>query len=336
MTNKDIISHAALVPILDGLFDYAGLFPPAALDMDAAAKEYLGHKSGPEHVMVGPFVVPAARLADMQRAFEAHGAGTDFALLPRSVDAAAPNTHAGATSAATERLLHEDFSAARHLEEQADQPFRCIAVESRIPVPMVDAAQYASLVGIALDKTGLTPDRVFLEIPRGNDYQARLTPYFEALGSLSGTPLFAGKLRCGGPAPEDHPSSREVAQFILAGVRTRCPFKFTAGLHHPFRHMDSRLGTAVHGFVNVMFATAVAATWDETNATDPSGTMEEILEEYTPRMFRCIGEEIRWKHFRITPDAFRRVRSELALGIGSCSINEPIEDLSHYFPPAHT
>lgn len=330
MSNQDFTPHPALVPLLDGLFDYAGLFPPAALNMDAAVDEYLEHKRGPERSMVGPFVVPAARLTDMQRAFEAHSAGAEFTLLPRPAE--------------TAELLEEDFSAAKLLEEQSGQSFRCVAVESRIPFPSLDTAQYASRVRIALNETGLTPDRVFLEIPRDADFETRLAPYFEALGNMNGPPLFAGKLRCGGPAAKDHPSSRDVAQFILAGIRAGTPFKFTAGLHHPFRHLftDVSTGTdiAMHGFVNVMFATAVAASWHEADASSHtsglSGVMEEILDEYAPESFRCIDDEIRWKEIRILPGAFRHVRSELALGIGSCSINEPLEDLSRYFPLPHT
>ena len=341
MSNQVFTSQTALVPILDGLFDYAGLFPPASLEMDAAVSEYLGHRGGSERYMVGPFVVPAARLHDMQRAFEVLGSGTDFTLLPRPVTDPARDTS----------TLEEDFRAARRLEQHTDLPFRCVAVESRIPVPMVDAAAYASLVRIALENAGLEPARVFLEIPRGDDFEARLGPYFDALVAASGRPLFAGKLRCGGSTPADYPSSREIALFILAGIRVDCPFKFTAGLHHPFRHFSDNNDVIMHGFVNVVVATTVGAAIkghvrmkndpsqgdDVPQVTfDAPAILEQILEEYTPQKFRFVGNNVRWESFILQPDALRRVRSELALGIGSCSIREPLEDLSHYFPPLHT
>ncbi len=330
MTNQDFTPHAALVPILEGLFDYAGLFPPASLNMEAAAEEYLEHLAGPERTMVGPFVVPSARLDDMRSAFEAHETGTTFTLLPRS----------------GQDELDADLRAAKRLEEQSGEAFRCVAVEIRLPDIRVDAAQFASMVRIALEKSGLTPEHVFLEIPRGDDFEDRLAPYFDALTAASGKPLFAGKLRCGGPTPADHPSSREIAQFILAGIRARCPFKFTAGLHHPFRHFSTDPEVIMHGFVNVMVATAIGAAIEgplklkdgpvdgddlPPGVFDALSTTVAILEEYTPQMFRAVGNQIRWKEFRLEPDALRQVRSELALGIGSCSIKEPLDDLSHYF-----
>ena len=37
----------ALSALLDGLIDYAGLYPPASLAMDQAVRDYAGYRSGP-------------------------------------------------------------------------------------------------------------------------------------------------------------------------------------------------------------------------------------------------------------------------------------------------
>src|SRR5258708_29266348 len=55
----------ALRELLRGLIDYAGLFPPAALDMPEAVSNYRAYRSGPHAWMLGRFVVPAARVADV-------------------------------------------------------------------------------------------------------------------------------------------------------------------------------------------------------------------------------------------------------------------------------
>lgn len=55
----------AIRTLLDGLIDYAGLFPPAALDMAAAAWNYAAYRSGPHAWALGRFIVPAARLAEV-------------------------------------------------------------------------------------------------------------------------------------------------------------------------------------------------------------------------------------------------------------------------------
>ena len=71
-------SGTALAVLLDGLIDYAGLFPPAALSMPAAVAAYARYVIGTDRAMLGRFVVPAARLADFTAAVDAlpHGAPT--------------------------------------------------------------------------------------------------------------------------------------------------------------------------------------------------------------------------------------------------------------------
>ena len=60
---------------LNGLVDYAGLFPPAGLGMKEAVAEYARHRREPEAWMLGRFVVPAARFAEFFRS-----AGNGFGL----------------------------------------------------------------------------------------------------------------------------------------------------------------------------------------------------------------------------------------------------------------
>jgi hypothetical protein len=54
--------------LADGLIDYAGLFPPAALDMPAAVQQYAAYRGGAEAWALGRFIVPLARLDEMREA----------------------------------------------------------------------------------------------------------------------------------------------------------------------------------------------------------------------------------------------------------------------------
>ena len=51
--------------LMNGLIDYAGLFPPAALDMAAAMNSYAEYRKGEYAWMLGRFVVPAARKGEV-------------------------------------------------------------------------------------------------------------------------------------------------------------------------------------------------------------------------------------------------------------------------------
>jgi len=54
--------------LLAGLVDYAGLFPPAGLSMEAAVQNYAKYHNGDLNWMLGRFIVPAGRLDE----FAAH------------------------------------------------------------------------------------------------------------------------------------------------------------------------------------------------------------------------------------------------------------------------
>ena len=64
-TAKAFPCHDALHALIDGLIDYAGLFPPAALDMAEAARNYASYAQGEYAWVLGRFVVPAARLGEV-------------------------------------------------------------------------------------------------------------------------------------------------------------------------------------------------------------------------------------------------------------------------------
>ena len=55
---------ASLRSFLTGIIDYAGLFPPAQLDMHEAVKNYAEYRAGKDRELLGRFVVPASRLAE--------------------------------------------------------------------------------------------------------------------------------------------------------------------------------------------------------------------------------------------------------------------------------
>jgi hypothetical protein len=54
--------------LLDGLIDYAGLFPPAALGMEDAVANYATYRRGPFAWMLGRFILPSTRLGEFEHA----------------------------------------------------------------------------------------------------------------------------------------------------------------------------------------------------------------------------------------------------------------------------
>jgi hypothetical protein len=138
----------------------------------------------------------------------------------------------------------------------------------------------------------------------------------EVLQSLAADGRAGAKLRCGGLTADAFPADAAVAGFVSECVRLRLPFKATAGLHHPFRTRDDEIGVLQHGFVNLLAATAL-----------PDADTVAIVGEADPDAFELSAAGLRWRDRVADADALARAR-ELFTAYGSCSFDEPVEDLA--------
>jgi len=291
------VTPAAARALLAGLVDYAGLFPPAALDMDAAVAEYARWRRAPEAFMLGRFVAPASRLVELGRAAEASlpwpGAGEPWrvsALLGADL-------HGDTARVASWNVSHSGRAAVDTVELRAASPEEAEAALDALP-------------------PGLT---AFVELPLVSD----LGPLLAALKRRGAR----AKLRTGGVVPEAIPEPGDVARFIVACAAAGVPFKATAGLHHPVRAEHALSYEAdsphavMHGFLNVFAAAALARdglTTDE---------VEAILREDDPRAFRLDDSGLEWRGLRVATEALAAARRDFASSFGSCSFAEPVADL---------
>ena len=287
----------SLHALLERLIDYAGLFPPAALDMDAAVAEYARWRRAPEAFMLGRFVAPASRLVELGRAAEASlpwpGAGEPWrvsALLGADL-------HGDTARVASWNVSHSGRAAVDTVELRAASPEEAEAALDALP-------------------PGLT---AFVELPLVSD----LGPLLAALKRRGAR----AKLRTGGVVPEAIPEPGDVARFIVACAAAGVPFKATAGLHHPVRAEHALSYEAdsphavMHGFLNVFAAAALARdglTTDE---------VEAILREDDPRAFRLDDSGLEWRGLRVATEALAAARRDFASSFGSCSFAEPVADL---------
>ncbi|MHB2017971.1 MAG: hypothetical protein ACYCW6_13555 [Candidatus Xenobia bacterium] len=79
---------ASLRALLEGVVDYAGLFPPAGLSMAEAVRNYAGYRTGADAWMLGRFILPVSRLAEFEAEAVQHDLG-DWRLSVLGEDAAA-------------------------------------------------------------------------------------------------------------------------------------------------------------------------------------------------------------------------------------------------------
>jgi len=284
----------ALRALLAGIVDYAGLFPPAALDMTAAVRHYSQYRASDDAWMLGRFVVPVARLGELSAALA-------------NVDIATGEWHLSAlvgANPADDIQRVEDFDAAHRGRAVVD------SLEGK-------ASDAAAIERIASLHRG---DRAFfIELSIADDPSPLIAAI--ARGGLH------AKVRTGGTTSDAFPSATAVARFMRACVAANVAFKATAGLHHPVRGSyrltyapDAPLDT-MFGFMNVFLAAAAVARGV------PESDAIALLEEIDPGAFTITPDAIAWREHRFGADELRAMRANVALSFGSCSFREPVDDL---------
>jgi hypothetical protein len=279
--------------LLAGIVDYAGLFPPAALDMPTAARNYAAYLAEAEGWMLGRFVVPVARLEEL--AGVRNELGGDIAWRLSAL--------LGADAVGDIGRVRE-FNGSGMTRAVVD------TLEGKLATPD-DIARTARAASPDLD--------LFVEIPLDRDPSM-------FVGAVRDAGVKA-KMRTGGVVASAIPDATNVVRFMRACLEAGVAFKATAGLHHPVRaeyrltyEADAPVGT-MFGYLNVFVAAAFIAN----GAGD--GDAIQILEERDVSAFALADEGIRWRDRTLDAASVRAVRDEVATSFGSCSFREPVDEL---------
>lgn len=284
---SSITTNTALYALLDSLIDYAGLFPPAGLDMRTAVANYARYKTGPHAWMLGRFIVPVARLDEFEAAWSTADEPTGWQLSALVADPTAEIPH-----------VHE-FNATYAGEMQID------AVELKAST----VAQIKALPGL----TG------YVEVPSANDPT-------ELIAEMKHENLRA-KIRTGGVTADLFPQAPAIARFLRACAAVNLPFKATAGLHHPvrcvkpFTYEPQSPQGSMHGFLNLFLAAGFA------RKGFAALFLEQLLLEEDPSAFRFDASGMQWRDASLSTDEMTDLRANFAIAFGSCSFDEPISDL---------
>lgn len=326
--------HESLRALLRDVLDYAGLFPPASLDLDAAIRTYADGRAMPEAWILARFVCPAKKLADLSpyRDLFAGGAPYRFSVLGE----ASATLRAFAGQLATLRLAMETC------QQEHGRAVSLEAIETRVPdelaLESVTGERAARLGAIVLAEyerafSGgeFSNGPLFLEVPPGPGWQAGASGMIAAIAAWNSCRRGAGcgpvgfKLRTGGVTANAIPEIEQLAWTVVGCRDAGVPLKFTAGLHHPIRTHRAEVQSKMHGFVNVFVAAALAHAYP----VDPLGEREigAILACEDPRQFEFRDEGLEIGQRTASLEVIERVRQCGAVSFGSCSFADPVQDL---------
>jgi hypothetical protein len=304
--------------LLANAVDYAGLFPPARLPLDESIRNYTRYRGEPESWMLGRFICPAARLAELSPFVDElfrDGPPLSVSALGRG----------GADAAGFRDGLRQDVNDVTDFRRRHGQRVTIDVYETRLPAglaadELTELLTFATRLTGAGDSQGLMP---FYEATAADDRDAILTAIAGVGRTLKRREPVAGfKLRCGGVEASAVPSPAQVALTITAARAAGLPLKFTAGLHHPVRHHDDGIGVTMHGFLNV-FVAGVLATARGLDGAE----VREIIDEEDAASFVFADDGLRWRNQRASATEIEFARRSAVVSFGSCSFDEPRDDL---------
>ena len=283
--------------LLEGAIDYAGLFPPSQLSMADAVTNYALNRAGANSWMLGRFVVPAARLGEFLLVAEPYI--PDTARTPWRL------------SVLSGEDAYESIKAV--ISFNSENGGRVVADSFEVK------ANTVSKIENTIDALPhwLT---AYFEVPVS-------APNFGELISTLAINRQCAKIRAGGVTADAFPKSRDVIRFVRTCTAANIPFKATAGLHHPIRcfkpltyEPEAPTGT-MHGFLNLFLMTGFA------RQSFPPGLLEELMEEEFEEAFSFSDTAATWRDNALELWQIERFRRFGIRAFGSCSFDEPVEDL---------
>lgn len=309
--------------LMHGLIDYAGLFPPAQLDLDTAIKNFASYLDSDDRWMLSKFIIPASRLIELDAYASLFELNKPFHFSVTGKPSETVETF--------EAHIVQDLEKIRSFKQELDHLVSPDLFEVRLPVNNTqdDGDLDALLAWVDRSKAerGLSHLQIFYEISWKGDWERNSKRGIAALERFNSQrdpshPEAGLKLRCGGVDPAEVPSSEVVASALHLAAQHKLPFKATAGLHHPIRHYREEYGGWMHGFVNLFIAGVLARrqhlTVDE---------LTTIISETDAASFLFEEDQVSYKTWSIPLHGFEAERQQAMISYGSCSFDEPREDM---------
>ena len=283
---------SAIRALMSGMIDYAGLFPPAALDMKTVVRNFAEYAGGDESWVLGRLVLPIGRLNEFTAIFnEVCCDEREVAWLLSVLGADGPIDNEARLAAFPQGAALVDC-----IELKAGKPAEVERLLSGLP-------DFLS---------------VYVEFPP--EKASEVLPILAQNGARA-------KIRLGGLTPDSFLPCEVVARFLISCADAQVPFKATAGLHHPVRgdypltNVADSESAKMHGFVNLFLAAALAWLGKEEDMV--VATLNKNRQKnFDSQRTTSAGTVMR---FRLARSG--QMRRDFGADFGSCSFTEPLDEL---------
>jgi hypothetical protein len=280
----------AIEALMRHAIDYAGMFPPAALPLTDALAEYARVRAGTHGWAMGAFVISSAHVGELTAGLKgpAHVRDVPLAVVMREASPSA---------------LDEIISAAARLT---------IGALEFPPMPAADVSAAAAAVPSGI--------RAYFEVPPSAEMQSLL----DAVATAGA----CAKIRTGGITSDAFPAATAVYHFLQSCLARHIVCKATAGLHHalpgryPLTYEQGSSSAAMFGFFTLSAMAALVYIGA------PKEDALALLTESKPDAIALDADGMRWRDYHVSTTDLETMRRSLFSSFGSCSAQEPIDDLT--------
>ena len=290
---------------LQKLIDYAGLFPPADLEIKTSLENYAKYIQSKDKWMMSKFIVPVSSLNDITyNIIKMFSEKYPIILSIISND------------------IYNDIESIKKFSQINSKTIIFSTYESqvldisRFSTNLLDIYKLSEREGLRLES--------FYEILSDDNWVSKMNETVSIISKFNTEckTNIGFKLRCGGVKSHMFPVVENIGHAIIACRDANVPMKFTAGLHHPVSRYSESVKTKMYGFLNIFVGGMIAHKFNLKNEQ-----LKEILLDENPKNFIFDTNGLHWKSYSISNIEIAKYRKESFISYGSCSFNEPREDL---------
>lgn len=317
----------AFKSFMNGIIDYAGMFPPANLELKPAFQNYLNYISSDDEWMMDKFVCSMKSFGTIA------DTNTDvYKLLKNYTSERRVSFSLLLTGGKTAKEFLKSFET--DLKQVNDfignNDVEINSFEVKIPNELFDKFNTNALKIFFKDYRDMLnsfdkqESSVFFEPPVNDNYKFVFEKFAHTAAEIIDENRKGFKLRTGGITPELFPSTEQVSFALKTCRDNKVRFKATAGLHHPVRHYNDSVSTKMHGFLNI-FGAGVLAYSNLLSLKE----INEIIQDEHSVSFVFTEDKFKWNDIPADADSITNARKEFVNSFGSCSFDEPKDDLKN-------
>ncbi len=289
---------------LSKLIDYAGIFPPANLELSLALSNYRSYIQSNHNWIISKFIISSTDLKKISikdiNQFNSQN------LLNLSI---------------ISKNFNKDYNIINTFLREFSSSVKFSCLETQI-TNVTNFYNQMIEINDLIKKNKLNIS-LFFELLSKN-WQDNIPLVIDNISRFNETyeTNFGFKLRCGGIKKSSFPAPKYISTVLLQSIKRNIPMKFTAGLHHPYIYKDRQINTNMYGFFNVFLSGMFAKKYD-LNKND----IIKILIDKNKDHFQFKENKIKWQSYYITKDEILDYRLKNFISFGSCSFDKPCEDL---------